>query len=259
MGYHLLTMKSLSPINSERALRFVEEFAKDRNGTQAAIRAGYSERTAGQQANALLKNPKITKLIEEACSKVAEAAKFEAVDVLRNWVEIATADPTKITHVRTVNCRHCWGVGHAYQWKVREYAEACDRAANNVDGKTGQPRPLPMPKCDGGFGFVSNKPPHPECAECHGEGEEETHYADMANLAPAERRLIASVNRGKHGPEIKYRDQDGALAKIAGYLGMLVDKKEITGKDGGPLAVATIPVELPADSAQLAALYGKLL
>jgi phage terminase small subunit len=37
-----------------KQLRFVEEYLKDLNGTQAAIRAGYSARTAAVQASRLL-------------------------------------------------------------------------------------------------------------------------------------------------------------------------------------------------------------
>ena len=39
--------------------RFVDEYQVDLNGTQAAIRAGYSERTAAQQASRLLRNVKV--------------------------------------------------------------------------------------------------------------------------------------------------------------------------------------------------------
>lgn len=44
---------------------FVLEYRKDRNGTQSAIRAGYSEKGASVQASVLLANPKIVKYLEE--------------------------------------------------------------------------------------------------------------------------------------------------------------------------------------------------
>ncbi|MBN5145921.1 terminase small subunit [Stenotrophomonas maltophilia] len=37
--------------------RFVQEYLKDQNGTQAAIRTGYSEKTAKQQGSRLLTEP----------------------------------------------------------------------------------------------------------------------------------------------------------------------------------------------------------
>lgn len=246
----VVIMSNDTPIKSERAVRFAEEYAKDRNGLQAAIRAGYSVRSAGQQASALLKDPKVQALIEKQCAAVAKTALFEAADVLREWVDIATADPTRIARVRQVNCRNCWGIDHGYQWRAREYAEACD-----IEMKLGNA----PPECAGGFGFVGNRPPHPDCPECHGEGVTDTYFEDMDKLPRAEKRLIAGVKKTKDGLEIKYRDQDGALKNIAQYIGMLVEKKELTGKDGGPIATVVAPVELPADPEQLQTLYGKLL
>ncbi len=231
-------MEQQREIKSARVYRFVEEYAKDRNGTQAAIRAGYSPKTAGQQAFDLLRNPQIQELVEAQCAKISAVVEFEAADVLREWVLLATADPSKISHVRRVNCRHCWGVNHQYQWKPREYAEACDER-----GKLG----FPPPDCSGGFDFVLNREPNEACPECEGEGVEETFFEDMRTLGPAERKLIAGVKRTKEGIEVKLRDQDGAVDKIAKYLGLLVEKRELTGKNGTPLVPTSILVMGPEE------------
>lgn len=243
-------MEQQREIKSARAYRFVEEYARNRNGTQAAIRAGYSPKTAGQQAFDLLKKPQIQELIAAQVAKISRDVEFEAADVLREWVLLATADPSKISHVRRVNCRHCWGASHQYQWKPREYAEACDAAAKFGDGP---------PDCSGGFDFVLNREPNEACPECEGEGVEETFFADMRTLGPAERKLIAAVKRTKDGLEVKMRDQDAAIQAIAKYLGMLVEKRELTGKNGAPLGVAAIPVALPDDPQALGALYTQIV
>lgn len=52
--------------------RFVEEYLIDRNATQAAIRAGYSVKTANQQGPRLLVNVGIAAAIAAGCAKVAE-------------------------------------------------------------------------------------------------------------------------------------------------------------------------------------------
>lgn len=52
---------SLTP----RQDRFVEEYLVDLNATQAAIRSGYSVKTADQQGPRLLANPKIAARIQE--------------------------------------------------------------------------------------------------------------------------------------------------------------------------------------------------
>ena len=208
----------------------MEEYAKDRNGTQAAIRAGYTSNadSAGVIAARLLGDVRIQTLLKEQMERVSNAAEITAADVLREYQALADADPSKIVNVRRVNCRHCWGVNHAYQWKAREYAEACDRATDPKD-----PRPLPV--CDGGFGFRRNAEPNPDCPECDGEGVEDVFYNDTASLTGPERKLIASVKRTKDGVEIKMRDQDAALKVLAQYRGLLVERKELTGKNGEPL------------------------
>lgn len=48
--------------------RFVEEYLIDLNGTQAAIRAGYSAKTANEQAARLLANVSVSQAIAEAKS-----------------------------------------------------------------------------------------------------------------------------------------------------------------------------------------------
>ena len=45
--------------NGNMRERFVREYLIDRNGTQAAIRAGYSPKTAAAQASRLLKDVKV--------------------------------------------------------------------------------------------------------------------------------------------------------------------------------------------------------
>ena len=50
---------------NEKQKRFCEEYLIDCNATQAAIRAGYSEKTAGSQAFDLLKKPEIQNYIAE--------------------------------------------------------------------------------------------------------------------------------------------------------------------------------------------------
>jgi phage terminase small subunit len=72
--------------------RFVEEYLQDLNGTQAAIRAGYSEKTANEQAAQLLKKPEVAKAIEAAKDKRSERADVDALWVLKRLHEEATAD-----------------------------------------------------------------------------------------------------------------------------------------------------------------------
>lgn len=58
--------------------RFVEEYLKDSNATQAAIRAGYSERTAHSQGPRLLGNVGVAEAIAVGQQRLSEKAETDA-------------------------------------------------------------------------------------------------------------------------------------------------------------------------------------
>ncbi|MCI5049982.1 MAG: terminase small subunit [Rickettsiales bacterium] len=66
--------------------RFVEEYLIDLNATQAAIRAGYSEKTAGQIGEQNLKKLEIAQAIEAAKAKRSEKAQIDSEWVLKESV-----------------------------------------------------------------------------------------------------------------------------------------------------------------------------
>ncbi len=68
---------------------FITEYMKDKNGTQAAIRAGYSERSAYSQASDLLKIPEIMQEIEARQNAAMAAAGITAESVLERINGIA--------------------------------------------------------------------------------------------------------------------------------------------------------------------------
>lgn len=250
-------MSNLDPIRSKRVPRFVEEYVKDRNGTQAAVRAGYTQNQDSARVIAcrLLADVNIQALVAAEQAKVTQEARIEAADILKEYLTLASADPSKLMQVRRVNCRHCWGVGHQYQWKASEYAKACDAATRPP--KKGE-APRPFPDCSGGFGFRHNGEPNPECPECDGEGVEDVFFRDTESVTGPERKLIAGVRRTRDGIELKLRDQDGALKILAQYAGLLIDRKELSGKDGGPIALAD-PSKLAGLTERELSLYGELL
>ncbi|EOY8661306.1 terminase small subunit, partial [Escherichia coli] len=71
---------------------FAREYLKDLNGTQAAIRAGYSEKTANEQASRLLANVNVQKFVAELKSARVEQMGIDAAYVLRRLVEIDQMD-----------------------------------------------------------------------------------------------------------------------------------------------------------------------
>ena len=66
---------------------FVAEYLVDLNATQAAARAGYSEKTANEQGARLLANVSVQKLIQERMNKRSERTEITADYVLNTIVD----------------------------------------------------------------------------------------------------------------------------------------------------------------------------
>ncbi|MGV2099043.1 terminase small subunit [Rhizobium sp. 21-4511-3d] len=81
-------MSDLSP----KQARFVQEYLLDLNATQAAIRAGYSEKTAHSQGPRLLENVGVQAAIQKAKEQRADRTKINADWLLERLAEEATAD-----------------------------------------------------------------------------------------------------------------------------------------------------------------------
>ena len=73
-----------------RQIAFVAQYLVDWNASQAAIRAGYSPRTAGSQAHDLLKKPEIRAALEAGSKRLAELTETDALWVRRRLKEEAT-------------------------------------------------------------------------------------------------------------------------------------------------------------------------
>ncbi|ENP0422095.1 terminase small subunit [Edwardsiella piscicida] len=71
---------------------FAREYLKDLNATQAAIRAGYSEKTAKEQAARLLTNVNVQTFVAELKATRVEQTGIDAAYVLRRLVEIDQMD-----------------------------------------------------------------------------------------------------------------------------------------------------------------------
>lgn len=76
--------------------RFVEEFLVDKNATQAAIRAGYSERAAKSIAAENLTKPHIAEAVEKGMAALTRKAAIDAKRVVGALGEIAFLDPADV-------------------------------------------------------------------------------------------------------------------------------------------------------------------
>ena len=84
--------KKLTP----KQKRFVSEYLIDLNATQAAIRAGYSPKTANEQGARLLANVSIAKAIQEARDKRQQRTEITQDRVLQEYARLAFYDPRKL-------------------------------------------------------------------------------------------------------------------------------------------------------------------
>ncbi|AUR11200.1 Terminase small subunit [Phaeobacter inhibens] len=75
--------------------RFVEEYLVDLNATQAAIRSGYSAKTAHSVGHENLRKPEISKALKDAQSKRSDRTEITQDRVLQELARIGFADIRK--------------------------------------------------------------------------------------------------------------------------------------------------------------------
>ena len=85
-------MKRMKRDLTPKQERFIAEYLKDLNATQAAIRAGYSAKTAVAQGPRLLGNVEVAKALAARQSKQLETADLSAARVLEELRRLAFAD-----------------------------------------------------------------------------------------------------------------------------------------------------------------------
>lgn len=92
-------MKKLTP----KQQRFVEEYLIDLNASQAAIRAGYSEKTAGAVGHENLKKPEIQDSLKDAIEKRSEESGLTVEKIWKGLLSEATRDGEGSSHSARVS------------------------------------------------------------------------------------------------------------------------------------------------------------
>ena len=82
-------LRKLTP----RQERFIAEYVKDCNGTRAAILAGYSPRTAQEQASRLLSRVIVATAVRAGLDRVLEQAALDAATLEMRNTELIELDP----------------------------------------------------------------------------------------------------------------------------------------------------------------------
>lgn len=218
----VLARVSDAPLTIEEEL-FALRVVELRNAS-AAYRAvydckGLAPSVVWDRARNLTGRADVAARIGEHRAVIEAQAVAKVLDLLRDWDDIATADPNELVAVRRYNCRHCHGEGHAYRYRdeaemAAAYA-ACDQDGRLPDGS--QP-----PDCLGGFGWRRTDPPHPDCPRCEGQGLECVEVQDTTLLSPKAAKLYAGAKVDKNGRiEVLMHSQAEARVNIARVLGAM--------------------------------------
>lgn len=81
-------MKGVNCVLNDKQKAFCREYVKCYNGTQAAIAAGYSEKTAAVQASRLLKNKEVLAAIKEHQKELIQMSCISEEKILNSLMEI---------------------------------------------------------------------------------------------------------------------------------------------------------------------------
>lgn len=167
--------------------RFVEEYLIDLNATQAAIRTGYSEKTAYSQGQRLLKHVEVATAIAAGQAKLSVKSGVTAERVIAELAKIGFAELADVT-----------------DWGTKEVAIGFD-----ADGKRLRPEDI-------GEAAVVRYLDAPYVTPINRD-----------DLTKDIRASVAEVSLGKEGFKIKMHDKVSALTQIGRHLGMWNDKLQV--------------------------------
>lgn len=206
---------------------FVREYMTDWNGTKAAIRAGYSPKSASEIAYQLLQKTPVRDAIQALASVRARRLGIDADGVMMMWAAIIELDANELSQLRRVCCPYCHGENHERQYTpsglesagLKHERERQRRLKADQNDDIGD-----FPEYEGEW-YDKRLPPAEDCPECHGEGVEEVWFADTRHLSPAARLAYSGVKVGRDGIEVLTMSKEKAADNLARALGLFKDKE----------------------------------
>jgi phage terminase small subunit len=192
--------KAEKPELTPKQAQFVREYLIDLNATQAAIRCGYSEKTAYSQGQRLLKHVEVAAAVQSAMDARAERTEISADRVLSELAKIGFADIRKAVR---------WG------------AEPVDVDAEPDEEMESQPH---------GGSLQRLRRPMANVVELVASDE----------IDPDTAAAISEVSQTAAGLKIKLHDKRAALVDIGRHLGMFTERVEHSGPGGGPIQYANL-------------------
>lgn len=117
---------------TDKQINFCREYVKDYNGTQAAIRAGYSEKTASVKANQLLHNENILNAIKQNQKELVESSCLTEEKVIARLEEILercmSAEPVMDWNYE----EHCYEPTGEYQFDSKGALKAIEMLGKHL-------------------------------------------------------------------------------------------------------------------------------
>ncbi|EPS1422957.1 terminase small subunit [Enterobacter hormaechei] len=191
---------------------FVAEYLKDGNATQAAIRAGYSKKSAEQIGYQLLQKTSVAQAIAQQQKASIARTLGGADEVLAQMWQLATFDANQLSQYRRGACRYCWGFGHQYQW--RDMVEFEEKRLEATERDKREPVDV------GGYGYDHTREPNPGCPRCNGDGIGQPYFPDTRKLPPVSRLAYSGVKVGKNGVEITAISRERMFEAVMKRLGL---------------------------------------
>ncbi|MES3389876.1 terminase small subunit [Enterobacter hormaechei] len=204
-------------LNQQQGI-FAEQVAMGKSRIDAYHQAGYSCEgdTAYAAASRLYRNVKVAKAVRYLRDKFQQRYSAEIDEIIHQLVSITRANPNDLSQYRRVNCRHCWGEHHLYQWRdIAEFDRAAAAAAK--DGKKDPEY--------GGLGFCDTADPNPDCPKCFGEGSGHVFIPDTRDLEGDARWLYTGVKQTKFGIEVQAASQEAARRDLIKLLEIRASRK----------------------------------
>ncbi|WP_374447397.1 terminase small subunit [Providencia sp.] len=192
--------------------RFVVEYLIDGNATQAAIRAGYSEKSARNIGQQLLAKTSLANEIAYQQQQSLSRTLIKADEVLAKAWSLATFDANELSQYRRGCCRHCWGFGYQYQWR-----DAVEFEEKRLEATERKKR---APEDTGGYGYNHTKEPNPLCPRCNGEGIGQPFFPDTRKLNADAALAYSGVKLGKNGVEILSINRERMFDAVMKRLGL---------------------------------------